>query len=588
MKAASLRPSLTLLCLTAAASSAFAAPDQPGLGGVLQRQIEKQLPQVNPLPAPGPEPVPAEEPRADQGDVQVPVKRFSVEGAHSISAAEIQDVLTPWIDRTLSMVELQDAADAVAKLYSRYGLLAKTSFPPQKIMSDGVVVLQVVEAKLGHIKVEAEEADVRMNKEVAASYITTGNLSGELVNTKSIEEAVALLGELPGVGIRTELRPGDSDGEVDLYVGLTDKALVSGSLTASNYGNYSTGTAQGLVNTNINNATGYGDLISLSGMHTQGLWFGKVGWNIPVGVSGLKLGLDYTSMNYKTVGSSAGNDGRSDGYGINLTYPILRSTTTNLNTSLSYDTKSYTNNHTADGQTSSLLVSDYGVKDLTLTLSGNHYDAIGLGGVTSFSVGVTEGHWSSNTWNDSNSPNNYGQYTNPNFRKLNFSINRNQQILEDETILSATVAGQFSSANLDPVEKFYLGGANGVRAYPSSQGSGDEGIMLNVQLQHQLDAGLIGYAFYDYGQVRQYKDSNTYSIMVPANTTNAANQYSLSGAGLGARYAIQNMDFNGSVAWPIGNNPLYTYNSSAQAYVQQNNDGKSKQPYIWLQATYKF
>jgi hypothetical protein len=76
--------------------------------------------------------------------------------------------------------------------------------------------------------------------------------------------------------------------------------------------------------------------------------------------------------------------------------------------------------------------------------------------------------------------------------------------------------------------------------------------------------------------------------MVPVNTTNAPNIYSLSGAGFGAKYSFESVDLNGSIAWPIGGNPLYTYSAAAQAYVQQNNDGKSKQPYVWVQATYRF
>lgn len=581
------RPGLSL-CFLAATTSAFSAPDQSGLGGAIQQQIEKQLPKPNPLPAPGPDAVPQQEAPREQSDVKVLVKSFSVEGAAQISDAEIQDVLSQWTNKPLAMIELQDAADAVAKLYNRKGLLAKTFFPPQKIKDDGVVILKVVEAKLGLVKIETEGQSIRLSKEIAAAYITNKNQSGDLVNTKKIEDAIALLSELPGVSIKTELRPSETEGEVDLYVSVADKPLVSGGLIAGNYGNASTGTLQGLVNTHINNPSGLGDLIALNGMHTQGLWFGKLGWYLPLGVSGLKAGIDYSSMRYKTVGNYAGNDGDSSILGLNLTYPLLRSTTTNFNASLSYDIKNYKNNHVLDAQAAPVVLSDYSVKDLSATFSGNHYDSWGLGGVTNFSLSFTDGNWRSNTWSDANSPSNYGQYTSRNFKKINFSANRNQQILEDEVILSATLSGQFTNVNLDSVEKFYLGGANGVRAYPSAQGAGDEGVMLNVQLEQQLYEGLTGFAFYDYGQVRQYKDSSTYNLLVPANTTNAPNGYSLSGAGIGVRYGLSNVTLNGSVAWPMGKNPLYAYSTTANAYVPQNNDGKSQQPYIWLQATYKF
>jgi hemolysin activation/secretion protein len=486
------------------------------------------------------------------------------------------------------MVELQDAADAVAKLYSSKGLLARAYFPPQKIKADGLVILRIVEAKLGRIKIDAQDQPVRMDPELAAAYLSANNASGELVNTKNLEAALSLLGELPGLEVKTELRPSETEGEVDLHVTLSDKPLVSGTVTVGNYGNFSTGTTQGLISANLNNPLGWGDLVAFNGMQTQGLTYAKVGWYVPWGVTGLKVGVDASTMNYKTVGSSAGSKGSSNSYSANLTYPLLRSATTNFNTSASYETKSYLNSRTPDNQTTSLVVSDYGVQDLVLSFSGNHYDSIGLGGVSNFTLSTTHGRWKNNIWNDSNTPNNYGQYTGTQFNKINFLFNRNQQLLEDETILSVTFSGQLSDSNLDSIERFYLGGANGVRAYPSAQGAGDEGMMLNIQLEQQLDASFKGYVFYDHGRVRQYKKTDTYSTLVPANTTNAPNLYSLSGAGFGAKYTFDSVDFNGSIAWPIGANPLYTYSTSAQAYVQQNNDGKSRQPYVWVQATYRF
>lgn len=571
-------------------TSAMAAPDQGGLGGALQREIEKQIPPVITLPSPGPEVSSPQLPKEETSDVKVTVSRFDVRNSTMFSELQLQEILSPWIGKPLTMAELQDAADAIAKLYLQRGMLARTAFPPQKIGEDGIVVVQVVEAKLGQIKFDSGAEPGRFNQDKAAAYFAEKNTSGELINTKKIEQALLLLGELPGVEIKTELRPSEDEGSVDLFVTLLDKPLLSGSMTLGNQGNASTGKQQALLSANLSSPTGNGDLVSFNAIGSQGLTYAKVGWYWPVGFNGAKLGIDYSGMTYKTVGRFAGNMGDAETYSVNLTYPVLRSTATNLNASVSHESKFYKNYHLAEGQADKLVISDYEVKNSTFTFSGNHYDTFGLGGVTNFSLGVIHGHWGSNTWSDSNSPNNYGQYNKSVFNKLSFLVSRSQQLAENERILIASLSGQLSSGMLDSVERFYLGGPNGVRAYPSAQGSGDQGMLLTLQLQQQLDDGVVGYGFFDYGVVQQYKDKNLYALMVPpnSNTTRASNGYHLSGAGFGAKFTQAGIEFNGSMAWPIGSNPLFGYNAGAQAYVQQNSDGRSKQPYLWVQASLKF
>ena len=566
---------------------AIAVPDaqvtqsQGGLGGAIQQQIEKQLPAQNALPAPGPEAVAPKSTQQTESDVKVLVKAFRIEGAKSIDESEIQKVLEAWLNKNLSMAELQDAADAVSKLYADKGLFAKAFFPPQSISSDGVLLLKIIEAKFGSVKVNPDDKVVRTNHERAAAYIYAANPKGGLVNTKKIEQAVYLLEELPGVDVKTELQSGDQEGEVDLLMTLRDKPLVTGSFIASNYGNASTGKEQGLLTLNLNNFSGYGDLLSVNGLRTEGTTFGKLAWQIPLGFDGLKLGINYSTMDYSTIKTYSGYEGKSNTQGINLSYPLLRSATTNFNTMVSFENKNYSNKSATTG----ITISDYSVKDFTATFSGNHYDSFGLGGVSYGSVSLTQGRWENS---NSDSSTTYGLYNPKNFSKLNFSLTRNQQIIENQMILSVSVSGQLANKNLDSVEKFYLGGPNGVRAFPSAQGSGDEGFMLNVELQQQLQQNIVGYAFFDTGRVRQYKNSSTYSTLVQPNTTNASNQYSLSGAGVGVRMKWLDVDLNGAIAWPIGKNPLYSYSSTANSYVQQNNDGKSGSPYLWLQANYAF
>jgi hemolysin activation/secretion protein len=173
----------------------------------------------------------------------------------------------------------------------------------------------------------------------------------------------------------------------------------------------------------------------------------------------------------------------------------------------------------------------------------------------------------------------YSTNTPTTFTKINLSGSRNQQIVPDKTVLSVSVSGQMASVDLDSAERFYLGGPNGIRAYPGSQGGGSQGAMINIEIQQQLEDKLVGSAFFDAGFVQQYRNKN---LFVPGDT-NANNSYSLRGAGLGLKRADQDFIFSTSIAWKLGHNPLYTAEG-----VGVNNDGRSKGAYIWAQAQWIF
>jgi hemolysin activation/secretion protein len=560
------------------------AADPSGLNnpqaGNVQRQIESQLPKANPLPQPGPEKKQVEPLAPATNDVTVHVKGFRFEGVTKVSEAELLIVLNPWLNKTLNLDELNKAADAISQFYLLKGWLAQVLVPPQKIGSDGVVLIKVIEAKLGAINLEVEQGS-RFTKEWVAKFITYKNLVGSDINTHAIEEAIYVLNEVPGVAVVTDLSPGESDGEVALNVKAASTPLISGSVTGSNYGSASTGIAQALANTSINNLLGVGDQFTWNGFKTEGTNYQQFVVSVPVHESGLRLGVSTSHMNYNTVGDFTGNSGTANTVGFNLSFPLLRSQSANANLTASFDTKAYLNVLNSTG----VVNSQYTVHDLVLGFSGNLYDGILGGGITTLSLSGTSGVFNNPLW-DSTSNTNYGQYVGQRYSKLNLGLTRNQQIIPDQTILNISISGQLASCNLDTVERFFLGGANGVRAYPQSQASGDQGAMINLELQQQLLPGLVGYTFYDLGWVQQYRYEGTYGL-VNANYFKASNSYKLSGYGAGVKYSYENLTINAFYAIPIGANPLYRYNGVTHLYVPENNDGRTGN-YFWLQAVYRF
>jgi hemolysin activation/secretion protein len=545
--------------------------------GALQQELQKQLPQIQPLPlpkAPTARPKPQE---AQPSEVKVTIKGFRIDGNKTLSDEAIKESLKPWLGQTVAFQDLQKAADAVAALYQTYGKLAQVSVPPQKI-NDGIVILKVLEAKLGAVHIDMPNGPSRFTEDRARRYITDANRLSEIVQTQNIERSIYILNETPGIAVSTQLEPGANEGDVDLRVSLADTKSVRGKLEVNNYGSRSTGMGQRIVNVTFDNPGSFGDQLSASNIKSSGSDYSVASYSLPLNSDGLRASFTASYLDFENVGefaypkNTAAGFGRAKTVGANLSYPLLRSPAANANLSAGADRKTYINKLVATG----VATSDYSIENMILTLSGNQFDGWNGGGVNSGSMTLTKGHLIAGSQTPA-----HGANTPSTFTKINLNGSRNQQIVPDKTVLSVSVSGQMASVDLDSAERFYLGGPNGVRAYPGSQAGGSQGGMINIELQQQLENKFVASAFYDAGFVQQFRNKTMHDVSLD-NLTNAGNSYSLRGAGIGLKRADQDFVFSTSIAWKLGHNPLYVQGLGV------NNDGRSKGAYIWAQAQWMF
>lgn len=556
------------------------ASQPPVDAGALQQNLEKQLPLPSPLALPEPNmerSSPLTAPKT--GDTTFIVNAFALEGVNTLPDAQVQAVLKPYLGVSLTFADLQKACDAITALYREHGYSVQAVVLPQSIAkTGGTVKLRITEAKLSSVVVNTPNGPSRFGIDRVEKYITNANAIGEPLNLNSIERALIILNETPGVMVSSQLEAGKEPGDTDLNVNLQDAPLLQGRVALNNYGSRSTGANQATVSLALNNLTGIGDQAAVNGISSEGSQYVQGAYSLPASADGLRLGVSGTYLQYKNVSSYAGPNGSNgDAWttGFSAAYPLLRSQRSNLNASLGYDIKSYLNKFTATNTTNSA----YNIHNVVAGLSGNAYDGFGGGAINDGAVSVTFGSLDVL----STSIGGYGIYTPSAFTKFNFSGSRNQSLdAEGETSLFTSMSGQFASVELNSAEQFYLGGPYGVRAYPVAQGGGSQGGLATVELRHKLPQNLVVSGFFDAGIVQQYKNN-----MIAYNTfkgqSNANNTYSLMGAGLGLKWSYNRWDVSGSIAWMVGKNPLYTYSGTPV-----NNDGLTTQPRGWINASYSF
>jgi len=590
----SFRSKKTLIALTAisllSSTSLFAQVD----AGALQQGLEKQLPLPSPLALPEPgRSTSGPTGMSKENEIRFTVTQFDLEGVKILPEAEVQAAIKAWTNTPVTFDDLQNVCDVIAELYRKKGYTVQAILPPQKI-SNGVVRIVITEAKLGKVTVETPQGPTRFGQERAAEYITYSNPVGDPLNMQSLERAIVILNETPGVMVASQLEPGEKDGEVDVRLQLTQPNDFQGRVEANNYGSRTTGANQGVFALTLNNPMGYGDSVSVNGIASEGSQYAQAAYSLPISPDGLRLGLSSTFLNYKNVSNYAVNGGTGDAWttGLSAAYPIIRSQGANLNGTLNYDIKSYNNRNLV----SNTLTSAYNINNLSASLSGNLADGFGYGAVNAGSVTLVLGHLDILGINQSayqGSSNHYGMYAVPNsspaiyqaitpsnFFKTIFSANRTQGLTQDgDTNLFAAISGQFASVNLNSAEQFYLGGPYGVRAYPVAQAGGSQGGLFTLELRHKIHQQFTLSGFFDAGVVQQYK--NLYAGWQGA--TNANNTYSLMGAGVGVKWDYEGWNISGTVAWKLGQNPLYS-----QTGQPVNTDGSTTQPRGWISASYNF
>lgn len=315
-----------------------------------------------------------------------------------------------------------------------------------------------------------------------------------------------------------------------------------------------------------NNLLGLGEQFALNANATEGKHFTRLGATVPVNRLGTRFGVNASTMRYD-IRSLAGTQGSAETVGVALTHPLARAQTFNLAASLSWDKRHLIN------ESAGANVSDKRVQLTTLGLAGDSTDLVGGGGVNLFGVAYAQGKLdlSRNFFDfliDA-----LGAQRDGHFEKMTANYARLQRLWPRGT-LWLSVAGQYAPSNLDPGEKFSLGGPNGVRAYPTLEGTGDRGYLLTVEYRHELRDGLRATVFYDRGWVR--RDADLFpGAGLPQKVT-------LEGVGIGTDWTPrEGLTLRAALATRLGSNPVALANG-------RDGDGTKRDPRLWVSATWSF
>ncbi len=511
---------LAMLCIGSIALHAQA--QQPPDAGSLQRQVEPRHTPELPKPV-APESSDAARQRAAAQGPTLQVKRFNFEGNKRYSSAELEPVVAGYLNRPISLADIEDAATLVAQYYRAKGWLARVLVPPQQV-NQGTVTLKVVEARMGETRFTADTPQdaLAVPAKELSQWIESSQPKGQDLNLPRLERGLLLTKDLPGIDVKGSEIAGEGEGVTDVLLRANNTGGVQGEITLDNYGTPDTGRARAAGRLGWNNWFGIGDQYLLMAQATDTMRFGYISGSVPIGRQGLRAGVNASASHYRIDSSQFAAlrpEGRSSGVDANFSYPLLRSAAANIYVSGDLELKHLVN------ETSTGVTSDYEIHDASLRVEMNFFDGLGGGAVSTASLSVVDGRadlgGSPSQASDAATVNTQGH-----FNVLRYRFSRSQSLGPNFTLV-ATLNGQLASRNLDTAEKIYGGGPYAVRAYAQGAGGAAQAAIFNLEGRWRLNVcDCEAAVFYDRMDAR----SNVFNGYSGAP---ASNTFTLEGAGLG-------------------------------------------------------
>lgn len=486
------------------------------------------------------------------GGAAVILNAVKLSGNSVFSEETLRAALGDVTGKTFDLAGLRGLAQRITDVYQAGGYpFARAILPPQDL-ANGDLRIEVIEGRYGVVQAQGDDSVLARQ----ATAFLDGLLPGSVIASAPLERAALLLDDLPGIQTSATMRPGTQVGTGDLIVQVARDQRVRGDIGLDNAGSRYTGKNRVRANVDINSPFLLGDQLTVRALLSEEkLWLGSLGYSLPLGTSGLRGNVGYSHTSYELAKEFASlhANGTAKVASAGLSYPILRSQKANLTLIATYQSKDL-----HDNRDSTQTYESKSSQSMPLALQFDYRDA--FDGITYGSASWTPGKLKLDA--GLTAVDDYK--SNGRFHKVNLDVVRLQSLPAGFNLI-AHLSWQQANKNLDSSEKLSLGGASGVRAYPSGEATGDEGGL--VQLELRYDAGAYTpYAFMDAGR-----------ITVNAKPVVAGdNRRSLSGGGLGLRYQRQAWSADVALAWrTLGGRSLSETNSDPK-------------PRVWLNVEYRF
>ena len=412
-----------------------------------------------------------------------------------LSADELKHRAAGYAERTISEAELNALLGDLTQYARSHGYPAAAAYLPPQSNADGALEIRILAGRYGNINIENSAAvDDGQIRRLAHALHTGAPIEG-----RRLEKALYNIAALGGVEAAGLLSPGADFGTSDLTIRVKDGRRQSFVLYSENYGNKTSGRYRYGAQIGLSNLTKSGDRLNLATMISNAdLRNYSLTYTRPVGVDGTVLGLGVSRMNYELAGEfrRLGAQGRADTVSLFGTTPLLRTARDSVSLTYGWDYRKLEDEYKNVGMTLEKHSSagHIGVRgEMNRPRTRLTYDITAYHGTIAADSRMAERQMRR-------------ARTEGSFTKGVLNLGMRQE-LGGRFHLNVRTQLQAAGDNLDSSEEIYLGGANGVRAYPQGEGSGDSGYLASAELVYRTGIPHLELStYYDTGHVQYAHD----------------------------------------------------------------------------------
>lgn len=377
--------------------------------------------------------------------------------------------------RGLTLGQIEGLAGDVQNYYHDHGLKLAIAYVPRQSMRDGVLVIEVLNGKMGGVVVEGNT--LYNSPSIVDPF---DDILAEPVTFDRIEERMFLINDYPGISITGTFQPGEQIGDSKLTLKVTQEKVFEGTLRLDNHGSDLTGEIRGFAEFHWNNPFGIADQLDLAILQStspDNSTYGLIGyrlplfdprWHLSISASINQFILDQTQDDTGSI-SQLGITGKTKQRNLDIDYALKRS----RETSIWLHIIANTTKTVLDSDEFGNLGLDDEIRNLRLSMQFDILNSksklLHLGSITAtsgeFIEGVGERDKSYSKFN--------ADYTLLTFLPLQMFNTTTRLLFKSEL--------QYSDNALPSAEQNALASPTTVRAYPVNQFSTDTSIYLGIE-----------------------------------------------------------------------------------------------------------
>ncbi|MEH6569990.1 MAG: ShlB/FhaC/HecB family hemolysin secretion/activation protein [Halioglobus sp.] len=448
----------------------------------------------------------------EAGGICRDIKDVHLRGVTLIKQKALQPILARYGNRCLNISEIESLMAEVSGVYILEGYIASRVYLAEQDLSDGILVLLVIEGELEGVEILDGDAD-----SISLFNVFPGEI-GEPLNLRDIEQAVDQINRLQSNYVSMQVAPGERSGGSLLVFENEARKPWRVTPTYDNEGSPTTGKDQAGVSLSVDNALGWNDFLIATYRQTtpydsgeRGSKLASMTYVVPFGYSTLAINgsrSDYASPLDLPSGNKAYSSGKSENISVRLDRTVFRDRDSRWNLALAIankDSKNYIDRVLLDGSSRVLTVVDV----------DSAYTMPLMGGVITLNAGYALGVNWFGALEDPGSLPDFAPHAQFGKWKYGASYQRGLSLFNQPLFFSSYLNGQYADDVLYGSEQILIGGIYTVRGFSKETLSGDHGFYWRNDLSMTMGLPTIAdipfsmrpYLGIDYGLVTSINDN---------------------------------------------------------------------------------